>query len=101
LSQPTFDVNVKPIQVRDRAWIAPKETIGPGEVVEEGAILSLGSLASSTVRHLGPRPLFIFRQCPDAMGERDLRDMEPKRCHARSNRALRRVVAWAVQLVGQ
>jgi putative colanic acid biosynthesis acetyltransferase WcaF len=44
---PTFDLLVKPVKIEDSAWIAARAVIGPGVTVGEGAVLSLGSVATS------------------------------------------------------
>lgn len=45
-----FDLIVRPIELADHAWIGARAVIGPGTVVEEGAVLALGSVAT---RRLG------------------------------------------------
>lgn len=45
----TFDLIVRPITIGDAAWICAKSSIAPGTVVEEGAILSMGSFAKGTL----------------------------------------------------
>jgi putative colanic acid biosynthesis acetyltransferase WcaF len=44
---PTFDLIVKPVRIEDGAWLASRSVIGPGVLVGEGAVLSLGSVATS------------------------------------------------------
>ena len=44
---PTFDLIVKPTKIEDGAWIAAKSVVGPGVKVGEGAVLSMGSVATS------------------------------------------------------
>lgn len=46
-SVPSFDLVVKPIEIRDGAWIAARATVGPGVIVHDGAVLALGSVATS------------------------------------------------------
>jgi putative colanic acid biosynthesis acetyltransferase WcaF len=48
-SYPTFDLIVKPIAIRDGAWIAAKSIVGPGVTVGDGAVLGLGSTASKNL----------------------------------------------------
>ncbi len=44
---PTFDLIVKPVNIDDGAWAGSRSIIGPGVSMGEGAILSLGSVATS------------------------------------------------------
>jgi putative colanic acid biosynthesis acetyltransferase WcaF len=46
-SSTTFDLITRPIIVRYSAWIAAKACVGPGVVIGEGAVLTLGSSAYS------------------------------------------------------
>jgi putative colanic acid biosynthesis acetyltransferase WcaF len=48
-SSPSFDLIVKPIEVRASAWIAARAVLGPGVVVGEGAVLTLGSVATGAL----------------------------------------------------
>ena len=50
---PTFDLIVKPIRIEDGAWIAAKSVVGPGVRVGEGAVLSMGSVATVRLDLLG------------------------------------------------
>lgn len=43
----TFDLITKPIHIKDCAWLCAKSVVGPGVTVNEGAVLSLGSVANS------------------------------------------------------
>jgi len=45
-SSSSFDLIVKPIVIHDSVWLCANSTVGPGVVVNEGGILSLGSVAS-------------------------------------------------------
>jgi putative colanic acid biosynthesis acetyltransferase WcaF len=42
-----FDLIVKPVKIEDGAWLAARSTIGPGVSAGRGAVLSLGSVATS------------------------------------------------------
>ena len=48
-SKETFDLSTKEIAVGDHAWLAARSTVGPGVVVQEGAVLALGSVACSAL----------------------------------------------------
>lgn len=48
-SKPAFDLLIKPIKINNGAWIAAKAVVGPGVIVGEGAVLSLGSIASKNL----------------------------------------------------
>jgi hypothetical protein len=45
-SCPTFDLIVRPIEIKQAAWIAACSTVGPGVAVGDGAVLGLGSVAA-------------------------------------------------------
>ena len=47
---PAFDLVVKPVRIEDGAWIASRSVVGPGVLVGEGAVLTLGSVATSDLR---------------------------------------------------
>lgn len=42
-----FDLIVRPVKIQDGAWIAAQSIIGPGVTVGAGAVLTLGSVATS------------------------------------------------------
>lgn len=42
----TFDLIVKPIRVRDGAWVAAKAVVAPGVTLGEGAVVGLGGVAT-------------------------------------------------------
>jgi putative colanic acid biosynthesis acetyltransferase WcaF len=44
---------VKPVRIDDGAWVASRSVVGPGVLVGQGAILSLGSVATSDLAPLG------------------------------------------------
>lgn len=48
-SEPRFNLKVFPITVEDCAWIAAKASVGPGVVVGQGAVLTLGSVATRSL----------------------------------------------------
>lgn len=50
---PTFDLIVKPVKIEDGAWLASRSIVGPGIIVGEGAVLSLGSVATSDLASWG------------------------------------------------
>lgn len=41
-----FDLVLKPIVVKDKAWLCAKSIVGPGVTVHEEAVLTLGSVAT-------------------------------------------------------
>jgi putative colanic acid biosynthesis acetyltransferase WcaF len=49
----TFDLIVKGVKIEDGAWVAARSIIGPGVIVGEGAVLSLGSVATSDLAPWG------------------------------------------------
>jgi putative colanic acid biosynthesis acetyltransferase WcaF len=49
----TFDLIVKPVKIGDGAWLASRSVVGPGVVVGEGAVLSLGSVTTSDLATWG------------------------------------------------
>lgn len=44
--KPTFDLIVKPIILKDGAWVGAKAIVCPGVILHENSILSVGSVAS-------------------------------------------------------
>jgi putative colanic acid biosynthesis acetyltransferase WcaF len=58
-SLPTFDLIAEPVTIENFAWVAAKATVGPGVTVGEGAVLSLGSMATSDLVAWG-----IYRGVP-------------------------------------
>ncbi len=49
----TFDLIVKPVKIGDGAWLASRSVVGPGVLVGEGAVLSLGSVTTSDLAAWG------------------------------------------------
>jgi putative colanic acid biosynthesis acetyltransferase WcaF len=54
-STAAFDLTTGPVTIEDNAWIAAKAVVAPGVTVGEGAILALGSVATS---NLAPRGIY-------------------------------------------
>lgn len=54
-SLPTFDLRVGAIHIRSGSWLGAQSIVGPGITVGEGAILSLGSVAT---RSLDPMTIY-------------------------------------------
>jgi putative colanic acid biosynthesis acetyltransferase WcaF len=48
-----FNLIVKPVKIEDRAWLGARSILGPGVLVGEGAVLSLGSVATSDLASWG------------------------------------------------
>lgn len=63
----TFDLITKPIRIRDKAWIAARAIVGPGVTVGEGAVLTLGGVATRDLEpwrvHKG-NPAAVVRERP-------------------------------------
>jgi putative colanic acid biosynthesis acetyltransferase WcaF len=49
-SRKSFDLLTMPVTIHDHAWLAAKSVVAPGVVIGEGAILSLGSVATSDLK---------------------------------------------------
>jgi len=54
-----FDLQFRPIEIGDSAWVCARAIVGPGTVVGPGAVLSLGSVASGQLE-----PWQIYRGNP-------------------------------------
>lgn len=50
---PTFDLCTEEIQIGSGVWIAAKAIVGPGVTVKDGAVLCLGSIATSNLKANG------------------------------------------------
>lgn len=48
--KPTFDLIVKPIKIGDQAWIGAFCRVAPGVVVQDGAVLGFGSVATASLQ---------------------------------------------------
>ena len=48
-SKPSFDLRLGSIHIKTGSWVAARATLGPGVTVGEGAILSLGSVATQSL----------------------------------------------------
>lgn len=48
-SRQGFDLIVKPINIESQSWISAMSKVGPGVTVGEGAVLTLGSVATQTL----------------------------------------------------
>lgn len=66
-SRQSFDLSVKPIAVGSHAWVGAKSKVGPGVVIGEGAVLTLGSTATRSldpwVVHCG-NPAVVLKKRP-------------------------------------
>jgi putative colanic acid biosynthesis acetyltransferase WcaF len=49
LDSPDFQLTTRPIVIRKNAWIAACSIVGPGVIVEEGAVLGAGGVAFSNL----------------------------------------------------
>lgn len=47
---PTFDLIVKPIIIKNGAWVGAKSTVCPGVTIHEEAMLSVGSIATKDLQ---------------------------------------------------
>lgn len=55
----SFDLTVKPIRIEDGAWIAARAIVAPGVCVGKGAVLALGSSATSDLTEW-----MVYMGCP-------------------------------------
>jgi putative colanic acid biosynthesis acetyltransferase WcaF len=51
-TDPRFRLNIKEIYLANECWIAAKSVVGPGVCVEEGAVLTLGSVAIKSLKSM-------------------------------------------------
>lgn len=58
-SSDTFDLMTGPIVLEDHAWLGAKSIVAPGVTVGEGAVLSLGSVATGRLE-----PWKVYRGTP-------------------------------------
>ena len=63
-----FELIVKPVTIEDGAWVAAKAVLAPGLVVGQGAVLFMGSVATSKMEPWGvyqgvPAKLVKSRAC--------------------------------------
>ena len=49
-SSSKFDLITQPISIAEHAWICAQATVAPGVVVENGAVLGLGSVATQRLK---------------------------------------------------
>lgn len=69
-SRPSFDLVTRPIEIKDGSWIAAQAKVAPGVVVEQGAVLSLGGVATSRLL-----PWSIYAGVPATLvGPRRIKD---------------------------
>ncbi|HVU21610.1 MAG TPA: WcaF family extracellular polysaccharide biosynthesis acetyltransferase [Hyphomicrobium sp.] len=61
-TKPDFDLITRPIHVADRSWIAARSVVGPGVIVGEGSVLSLGGVATKDLA-----PWMIYAGTPSTM----------------------------------
>lgn len=48
-SRQRFDLTVRPIEIKDQAWVCAKAVVAPGVTIAEGSVLSLGSVATGNL----------------------------------------------------
>lgn len=72
-SDPAFGLSVRPIHIRDGAWICARAMVGPGIRIGEGAVLTAGSVATKSIQ-----PYAIYAGNPAApLGSRKLNVESP------------------------
>ena len=63
----TFDLEARPITIGDHGWIGAMSKVGPGVVVEQGAVLLLGGVAPGKLESwsiYGGSPAQLIRKRP-------------------------------------
>ncbi|MFC1812267.1 WcaF family extracellular polysaccharide biosynthesis acetyltransferase [Thermodesulfobacteriota bacterium] len=45
-----FDLITEPIEIKDKVWMGARSMVGPGVTVNEGAVLTLGSVATHDLK---------------------------------------------------
>lgn len=58
-SRVDFKLTAKPIQIENQVWIGARTSVGPGVIVKDGAVLTLGSVAVSNLD-----PMMIYTGNP-------------------------------------
>lgn len=48
-SRTTFDLITRPVQIGNKAWLGAFSRIAPGTIVDEGAVLAFGGVATQTL----------------------------------------------------
>jgi len=75
-SRPSFDLRLGAIHIQAGSWVAAKAVLGPGVIVGEGAILSLGGVATQSLE-----PWTIYSGNPaQAIKKRELKDDRSQSC---------------------
>ena len=67
--QDSFDLETSPIRIGDHCWVGAMSRLGPGAVVQEGAVLLMGSITSATIeswRIYGGMPAKLIRERPQS-----------------------------------
>lgn len=49
IDDPSFSLNIKPIEIGAKAWVASNSFVGPGVIIGEGAVLGACSVACSNL----------------------------------------------------
>ncbi len=58
-SSPSFDLRIASIHIKTGAWVAARATIGPGVILGQGTVLTLGSVANKSLE-----PMTIYAGNP-------------------------------------
>jgi putative colanic acid biosynthesis acetyltransferase WcaF len=78
-----FDLITRPIEVGNHAWICAKAVVGPGVCIGEGAVLTLGSIATGKLA-----PWTVYAGAPAQASSR--RSMDEERSAADSKKEVER-----------